>query len=518
MARTPFYGRGPGPQIARMDMQAATAPGKAIGGMFANLGKIGADSLEKFRENKEKKESEDFNYKTAKGYLNNNPELAKQYFDADDEDEIEAVARGVSKTKDFSKFITSLNTLQQQFEQDKKLKATENFAMRMSGMTPNPRVTEIDAKLEEERQGLEGVLATPQHMGKSGIPGPKPKNLASAFEQRIKTLEGERAELGADVPMSTLGVNPFIQAMGTPKTPHGAMLMMQEVNRRQTREDSMVGKGLDFGLKKLQIGQMVGDNMGDNFASGYSSPKAYYFDESQARKQIMADAKTQGVVLDKEQLDTALSGTRVIDMKDLRSSAEKQVRELKLVEPISILEASQDLTAFLDEGGPLSGNVAKEKLARMVQPIGILTEDDLRRVGGAAGLRDRIDAALEKVDTGTVDETTEEYLRNTAEVFRSRAATLLRAKQGQGVAFLSKSFGITPGEVNEYTQFGQTLKNIPAGVAGSTSAPSNQVGSKRLVFNPYSGKQESLKIIGQKPDGILIIESPEGLIEVDPLD
>jgi hypothetical protein len=517
MARTPFFGRGPGPQIARMDMQAATAPGKAIGAMFANLGKIGADSLEKFRENKEKKESEDFNYKTAKGYLNNNPELAKQYFDADDEDEIEAVARGVSKTKDFSKFITSLNTLQQQFETDQKNQATKNFASRMAGMTPNPRVTEIDAKLEEERQGLEGVLATPQHMGKSGIPGPKPKNLASAFEQRIKALEGEKAELEAEVPMSTLGVNPFIDAIGKPKNEYEAMLHMNEVNRRQTREDSMVGKGIDFGLKRLQIGKMVGDTRGDQFASGYSSPKDYYFDESQARKQIMADAKAQGVVLDKDQLDTALSGTRVIDMKDLRSTAEKQVRELELNGPITILEASGDLTAFLDQGGPLSGQAAKEKLARMLQPTGILTEDDLKRVGGSSGLSDRIDAALSKVGSGTLDTKTEEYLRETANVMRTRAAALLKAKQGQAIDFLSDSFGITPGEAKQYTQFGQVLKNIPSGMEGSIT-PTNQVGTRRLVFNPYTGKQESMKIIGRKPDGTLIIEAPEGLIEVDPLD
>ena len=38
MARQPFYGRGPGPAIARMDMNAATAPGRAYGQMFANMG------------------------------------------------------------------------------------------------------------------------------------------------------------------------------------------------------------------------------------------------------------------------------------------------------------------------------------------------------------------------------------------------------------------------------------------------------------------------------------------------
>ena len=45
MARQPFYGRGPGPAIARMDMNAATAPGRAYGQMYANLGKQVGDTF-----------------------------------------------------------------------------------------------------------------------------------------------------------------------------------------------------------------------------------------------------------------------------------------------------------------------------------------------------------------------------------------------------------------------------------------------------------------------------------------
>jgi len=183
---------------------------------------------------------------------------------------------------------------------------------------------------------------------------------------------------------------------------------------------------------------------------------------------------------------------------------------------VTILEAAGDLTAFLDEGGPLSGQAAKEKLARMLQPTGILTEDDLQRVGGSAGLSDRIDAALSKVGSGTLDAKTEQYLRDTANVMRERAASLLRAKEGQATSFLSDSFGITQDEARQYTQFGQVLSNIPSGMDGSTAPPTNQIGTKRLVFNPFTGNQESLTIIAEKPDGTLIIESKEGLIEVQP--
>tara|TARA_R110002110_G_scaffold140457_1_gene327739 strand:- start:341 stop:1909 length:1569 start_codon:yes stop_codon:yes gene_type:complete len=55
MARQPFYGRGPGPAIARMDMNAATAPGRAYGQMYANLGKQVGDTIEEYGLNKKKR-------------------------------------------------------------------------------------------------------------------------------------------------------------------------------------------------------------------------------------------------------------------------------------------------------------------------------------------------------------------------------------------------------------------------------------------------------------------------------
>ena len=83
MARTPFYGRGPGPAIARMDMQAATAPGRAYAQMFANLGKTAGDTIKQYGLNKEKQKK---NQAFIKGQSNllgmleeQDPEQAARY-------------------------------------------------------------------------------------------------------------------------------------------------------------------------------------------------------------------------------------------------------------------------------------------------------------------------------------------------------------------------------------------------------------------------------------------------------
>ena len=65
MARTPFYGRGPGPAIARMDMNTATAPGRAYGQMAANLGKQVGGMIEQYGLNKEKQKNADARIKSA---------------------------------------------------------------------------------------------------------------------------------------------------------------------------------------------------------------------------------------------------------------------------------------------------------------------------------------------------------------------------------------------------------------------------------------------------------------------
>jgi len=105
MARTPFFGRGPAPQIARIDMQAATAPGRAYRDAFENLGKQVGGAIEKYQLNKEKREAEE---RTAMGNLlafspedigqinQENPEFGKS---------IEKVMNGTHTRKD----IQSIN-------------------------------------------------------------------------------------------------------------------------------------------------------------------------------------------------------------------------------------------------------------------------------------------------------------------------------------------------------------------------------------------------------------------------
>jgi len=226
--------------------------------------------------------------------------------------------------------------------------------------------------------------------------------------------------------------------------------------------------------------------LGDQFASKVGALSPYYFSESDATNAVSNEATKLGINLNKDQLAQAVSKQKVISTKDLRSAADTRFSKLNLDEPRTILEAADDLESFLDQGGVLSGKVAKEKLARMVQPAGILTEDDLRRMGTSSSFMDSLNTLLEEKKTGKVDEVLEGYLRETTKVFRQRAQEVLKEKTDYTVNSLANNFGITPEEVRKYTQFGGIMYGFdqPSNQGTSQGQPSQNQSSTPPPFQP----------------------------------
>jgi hypothetical protein len=214
------------------------------------------------------------------------------------------------------------------------------------------------------------------------------------------------------------------------------------------------GRFMDLQKVEQAVAKENTGKLGDQFSSRLPALQPYYFSDSDATNAVSNEATKLGITLNKDQLAQAVSKQKVIPTKDLRSAADTRFSKLNLDEPRTILDAADDLESFLDEGGVLSGKVAKEKLARMVQPAGILTEDDLRRMGTSSAFMDSLNTLIEEKKTGKIDGILEGYLRSTTKVFRQRAQQVLKEKTDYTVNSLSNNFGITPEEVRKYTQFG----------------------------------------------------------------
>lgn len=106
MARQPFYGRGPGPAIARMDMRAATAPGRAYGQMYANLGKQVGGMIEQYGLNKEKRDKAEAAFRGDIGrVMQDNPEqLTSMQSDPVIGPTLKRIQEGNGTQKDFDKY------------------------------------------------------------------------------------------------------------------------------------------------------------------------------------------------------------------------------------------------------------------------------------------------------------------------------------------------------------------------------------------------------------------------------
>lgn len=139
---------------------------------------------------------------------------------------------------------------------------------------------------------------------------------------------------------------------------------------REQNLDPVLAKNRFMELQKAEqaVAKENTGKLGDQFSSRVGALQPYYFSESDAANAVSAEATKLGINLNKDQLAQAVSKQKVIPTKDLRSAADTRFSKLNLDEPRTVLEAADDLEAFLTEGNPLSSSVAKEKLARMVQP------------------------------------------------------------------------------------------------------------------------------------------------------
>jgi hypothetical protein len=119
MARQPFFGRGPGPAIARMDMNAATAPGRAYGQMFANMGKQIGDTIQQYQLNKQKRDESEAAFRGKFGRITEQPDGAEKILAMQNDPVIGPTLKRIQEGKgtqpDFDKFnaFTSADTEQE---------------------------------------------------------------------------------------------------------------------------------------------------------------------------------------------------------------------------------------------------------------------------------------------------------------------------------------------------------------------------------------------------------------------
>jgi len=450
MARQPFYGRGPAPQIARMDMQAATAPGRNWGEAFASIGRTVGQAVEKHREHKKAKKKEKVLADTVFNQFKGNLEAVG----VEDLDELRVLSDAAGKhpeTLDVMKFAQTMQASQRETDLREDKRSLFKGLLASPGTQLTPEGMTLTRGLEGYEQAAQPFIDSMRAVGMS------PEQLAKIEQGQADQIESFRQRLAGPSMRSPL---PSSAEQMFPGRPQVQRFLRSAVEEGQNPE-------LAFGMAAKMAAALPSREAGLLYNRGGpagTGQQPYYFSESEANKAYNQMAASQSIPPTKAGREAWVGQAKIISLKDLRADADRQIRTADLGAKRETLIAYRDMKALFKTGNPLGGTAAKEKLARMLQPVGILTDSDIVRYGGSEALSDRIDAAIEKITTGNVDKDTERFIKEVGETLAKRAAQDI-SEGAEGIALdLRDSYGISEADVWAKTPLDELARLIPQGL------------------------------------------------------
>ena len=203
MSRQPFFGQGPAPQIARMNMQEATAPGKHWGKAIESIGQTVGQAVEKHREHKKAKEKERDFIDSFEARISKSPEFAKSLgLNPDDSVEVRLAGKTYFNNPEARKLSEDFS----RFQRDAQTARMNEQFMEQRGML-------IDS-LENKKVNTEDLNRflyqdrTPEVELAESQEGPVPiYKMPGKFAERVKAESGYRPT-GPTINVATGEVDP----------------------------------------------------------------------------------------------------------------------------------------------------------------------------------------------------------------------------------------------------------------------------------------------------------------------
>ena len=196
---------------------------------------------------------------------------------------------------------------------------------------------------------------------------------------------------------------------------------------------------------------------------------------------------------------------RFIDPEDVSSSKKSIYDRHRVADQDSIIEASEDLNALLDSDNPIADVAAVEKFARILQPKGLLTEDDINRVGGSKAFDDRLERAYEELKSGKLSEQAREDLRTASELFMQRASERKYLNIEKTINEVSKKYDARPEDIRERF-FSEDAMNIPAEQLKRIKGE----GGGKMMKVKHQGKVVEGEVTFEFKDGKKLVRLPNG--------
>lgn len=411
---------------------------------------------------------------------------------------------------------------QQKAEVDGKL---DHFN-RMSGSVPNPKVEEYKNQMSDVRSDI-AELNVQLEEGK--ITGEEYTKSFYDYGQNLSKLKKESSALKDVLPMSELDPERFADAYGPVSSPYQAMLKAGAMQKLQERKDKLQLESLDTSEKLLRIKNLQDEEKAAAMSTSFNPTNRIVFDKGDAMQQVQNFAKENKLQLKPEQMEKMAQQVTIVEPKEILSQKKTYEKENRITDADSIIESSEYLLDFLDtknedgENNPLTDTAAIEKLARMLQPTGLLTEEDITRVSGSSGLVDRFERAIQKAKDGTLDTSSRKDLREAASAFRQVASELKVKGTESAINEISNSF-MNPndpayGEFKKSVRgrfFSEEYNNISKEFLPENQAKSiDEAQDGQNVRIMHEGVEKTVKLLRTLPDGkrVVLINGEKKIVD-----
>jgi hypothetical protein len=415
------------------------------------------------------------------------------------------------------------------FEQGKaKEAAALEHSNRMTGSTPNPAFEDHQKKLSNTRSKISDLS---ERLSNKEISNEEYDKSFYDYGKQLSTLTEQGKSLKEVIPLTQLDPDKFLEAYGEVKNPYLNQLKMSTYQQLLSRRDKMQLEGLDGVEKRLRIKNLQDDEKAAAAASSFLPAQKIVFNDGEAMQQVQTFANENKLQLSNEQMQAMKEQVTVASVKDIKSQKKDYEKTNRLNEADTIIEASNAMFAMLDTVGadgksvPLTDTISIEKLARMIQPTGLLTEDDIERASGSKGIVDRFRTALQQAKDGTIDDDKRADLRIAGEIFRQEAAKIKIAGTEQGINEMAGGY-VSPNDPY-YPEFKKQIrerfyseeyKNLPEELLPENIQSSVQEAQRgdRVVV-PVDGKKKTVRVDHVLPNGnrVVTVDGEKKIIRAD---
>ena len=270
MARQPFYGRGPGPAIARMDMNAATAPGRAYGQMFANLGKQAGGMIEQYGLNKEKQKK---NQAFIKGQSNllgmleeQDPEQAARYTTM--KEQLNDPDVSLSERAELGRQLMQNITLTGQMKDQMINRETKEQALGLAKQLESTTVENAELRTEIARLTKDSVVSGADAEARAKTTKANMLGVDEAYQKTDKALDRENKQSLIDYrKAASLGMLLKQNNINAP--------VPKDLEKRFSEIATLLGKNNDSTVKVRTSGLFGGDEVEIPYSEYKQNPDEY---------------------------------------------------------------------------------------------------------------------------------------------------------------------------------------------------------------------------------------------------